>query len=315
MGSHLAGRSTGPSRQGAAGGLGASGRIRRVPVGVLGVVFLLAGLPGVLAAEPAGSPPPSVVPGARAVGPAPAIVVAVGISVNHHSLDLGLLLNATGKIQSPKALNYSWSWSHVPRGCPSDPANLTFTCVPNETGTFTLFLSLVGDRGYSGSGNTSVTVATAPAVVVTATPPGGRAPLTVVFYANVSGGAPPVAISWISSDGSIASGPTFNHTFLTAGSFTVDLWVNDSTSTFYANGSYATVLTVHVTPAPPVKGLFGLPDHDGELLIGAAIGVLLALALYEFLSRRRPSRLPPAEAWMRPPERPGPPAPPRPPSS
>ncbi len=260
-----------------------------------------AGVPDLEPPSLSGSPASARV----AVAPEPARLVQVNVAVEHRAIDLGLPLALNGSYVSTRDdLNYSWSG--LPKGCPSPHANnstdLEIRCVPAQAGKFLVTLSLVNDDPDQGSANVTVIVAAPLSANVSVSPPSGAAPLAVVFFANVTGGAPPVSVSWISSDGWIGSGVWFNHTFLSQGRFRVDLWVNDSTSLFNANGSFARVYTVNVSAPPPVKGLFGLPGHDGVYLILAIVVALVGVALYQTLSRRKPQKLPPAEAWMRPPE-------------
>ncbi len=68
---------------------------------------------------------------------------------------------------------------------------------------------------------------------------------SLAFTASVSGGASPYTYAWTFGDGSGASSASATHAYATAGSYTVNLWVNDSTG-----GSQHSTLSITVNAAP-----------------------------------------------------------------
>ncbi len=271
----------------------------------------------------------------HAVGPArpeplPAdSLITITVTALHTKIDLGENFSLKAVFAATRNLTVSYAWQGLPPECgttgllegsvsghvaasPADtpPVNVTLRCHPGAVFSGRVFLN-ASNASVAGrwSANETLVVSAPPTVAVQSRFLRGNAPLNDSFFANVSGGSPPLAISWISTDGAIASGVWFNHTFASAGNWIVDLWVNDSTASFNPTGNFSTVLFVNVTPAPPVRGLFGLPGHEGDYLVAVVIAIVAVALLYEAATGRRARQLPPAERWMRPVE-PAPPAPP-----
>ncbi len=65
-------------------------------------------------------------------------------------------------------------------------------------------------------------------VTASAHPISGNAPLSVEFWANVTGGVPPYAISWSFGDGGNGSGAPINHTYGSAGTYSNVVVVTDA---------------------------------------------------------------------------------------
>jgi len=103
---------------------------------------------------------------------------------------------------------------------------------------------------------------TAPSAMVSGSPLSGAAPLSSGFdaSASIAGSSAIASYTWNFGDGSTGSGAMTNHTFLTAGTFTVSVTVTDAT-----NLSSGASLIVTVTgggssgESSAVKGAFKLP--------------------------------------------------------
>ncbi|HEX9815865.1 MAG TPA: PKD domain-containing protein [Candidatus Thermoplasmatota archaeon] len=117
---------------------------------------------------------------------------------------------------------------------------------------------------------------------------GGDPPLTIDLESLVTGGTPPLEISWTFADGQTAEGANVTHTFSTAADHIVQLVVRD------AAGRVATDrVTVAVSePDPsPLRGETGLALAGW--VVAGAVGAALVL-LFQAIRFRGPS--PPAQS-------------------
>jgi PKD repeat protein len=118
------------------------------------------------------------------------------------------------------------------------------------------------------------TVTTAPGTPTTGTPS--------TLYANVSGGTAPYRFAWSFGDGATSSFQDAAHNFSAPGSYTAQVWVNDS-----VGGSAHATMTVTVTGAPssPPGKAAGTPLWFwGGVVALVTLGALGAVVLL----RRRP---------------------------
>ena len=88
----------------------------------------------------------------------------------------------------------------------------------------------------------------------------GDAPLTVAFFANISGGKTPYAINWQFGDGASSTQVRINHTFTTAGEYTVVLQVTDNGADMLERS-----VNIVVTQPPVIPDLSGYISHSGQL--------------------------------------------------
>ena len=88
----------------------------------------------------------------------------------------------------------------------------------------------------------------------------GDAPLTVAFFANISGGKTPYAINWQFDDGTSSEQVRVNHTFTTAGEYTVVLQVTDNGADMLERS-----VNIVVTQPPVIPDLSGYISHTGQL--------------------------------------------------
>ncbi len=80
---------------------------------------------------------------------------------------------------------------------------------------------------------------------INSTTTGMHARQSISFAGITNGGTAPYIYSWTLGDGDTASGPTLNHTYSTAGKYTVTLVVSDSST---AIQSYTTTQVIQVVP-------------------------------------------------------------------
>lgn len=144
-------------------------------------------------------------------------------------------------------LSYEW---HI--GGRWDYTGPVITHTFEETGSFSVFLTVYDDKGYPGTKSVEVLIYSGdynlpPNAEFTATPNHGEAPLVVEFDASASfdydGSI--VAYEWDFGDGAVGSGVRATHTYEAAGEYSVTLTVTDDA------GDRANRHTIiSVTPAP-----------------------------------------------------------------
>jgi PKD repeat protein len=195
--------------------------------------------------------------------------------------------------------SYEWRFGDGTSSMSVDPTH-TFAVAGSYTVALTVNDSSIG------------TVATAVAVLVdpplvasasaatTSSAPGQA----VTFSSSTEGGDAPYAYSWNFGDAGTATTSEPVHVFRLAGTYVVNVWINDT-----AGGEYHTSLTITVATVAPA----GLPSSTGGLPIwvwvaitALAAGAILASLL---LGTRRSRRAPPVPPPPPPPSLPPPPSP------
>ncbi len=121
----------------------------------------------------------------------------------------------------------------------------------------------------------TVTVVTVPSVAVAVAPRSPAPGVTTTFFANVTGGTGPYTFSWRFGDGEGSSFADPQHAFLAAGSYTAQVWVNDS-----AGSSVHGSISLTVGTVSSAGSVFGVPwwflvGVVSLIVVGAAGTVLL----------------------------------------
>ncbi len=149
--------------------------------------------------------------------------------------------------------------------------------------------TVVATDSSGGVANASVLIHVNPLPTVTGirSGKGATAGSPDPFSANVSGGTAPYTYSWSFGDGATGASATPSHSFAQAGTYTVNLWVNDS-----VGGSAHDIVTVEVAPAPSSSpgtsssSTAGIPTWFWAVLV---VLVVVAAALAVLAMRKRPS--------------------------
>jgi DNA-binding beta-propeller fold protein YncE/PKD repeat protein len=142
--------------------------------------------------------------------------------------------------------------------------------------------------GSTASQFVAVTVnpTTAATITVTTNSPGAAVTVGTLldFNTTISGGTHPFTIEWGFDDGSFGTGDAVQHTYGAAGTYTVNLFVEDAAGA-QSNTTY--LLVVAAAPGPSSSGF----TFDTGLLLGFLVGaVLAALILFAVV---RPKKRPP----------------------
>ena len=156
---------------------------------------------------------------------------------------LGVTFNALNSSDSDGTIiSYAWDFKDGSTGS-GQTINHTFS----SAGSYSVKLTVTDNKGASGSTTKTITITEtpnqSPTASFTANPTSGVAPLGVTFNALNSSDSDGTIISyaWDFKDGSTGSGQTINHTFSSAGSYSVKLTVTDNKG---ASGSTTKTITV-----------------------------------------------------------------------
>jgi PKD repeat protein len=126
---------------------------------------------------------------------------------------------------------YSYRWSFG-NGQTSNAQNPSVTY--NETGNYTVTLTVTDGENKSDSASTSIqvyAVSTTPLeVTASASPRSGTAPLTVHFAASATGGTPPYSYRWRYGNGDSSRKKDPTYTYRKGGNFRATLTVTDAHS-------------------------------------------------------------------------------------
>ncbi|MDE1837129.1 MAG: PKD domain-containing protein [Euryarchaeota archaeon] len=133
------------------------------------------------------------------------------------------------------------------------------------------FAQIWANDSAGGSVSTLVPVVVHPALVAHASPATAWADVggQLGFAGSARGGTAPYTFAWSFGDGSRATGAGAAHTYLSAGTYTGSLWVNDS-----AGGASSQTITVTVNP-PLTVTLSASPtslDVGATTSLGATVG-------------------------------------------
>jgi PKD repeat protein len=169
-------------------------------------------------------------------------------------------------------LTYAWDFED---GVNATTANATHAF--GAAGTYAVQLDATDADGAVATASVSVVVAPDPAVTLAAAPvsptPGGLG----TYFANVTGGTGPYTYAWEFGDGNTSALPAPQHTFAVVGTYTVQVWANDSV------GESAHALE-HVTVASASAGATGLAAVPwwfwagaGGLITAGVVGSILLL--------------------------------------
>ena len=122
-------------------------------------------------------------------------------------------------------------WNGLPPGCAS-PTTPTVNCTLSAAGTYIVTVTEEWSLGPIPANFTTfnVSLVVHPALSVTG---GAVYPIVDVnanesFHLSIVGGLPPDTVTWRFGDGSSSTQPNTTHAYSTPGTYTVNLWVNDS---------------------------------------------------------------------------------------
>ncbi|MCI4360611.1 MAG: PKD domain-containing protein, partial [Thermoplasmata archaeon] len=219
--------------------------------------------------------------------------VAVSESFSLPAIDLGqtVTIGATAAFGSA---SYTYAWSLLPPGCASTGSMVAIDCVPSATGVWGAAVTATDSLGQSASaGGLSVTVNSRPAVAASAMGASATDPLAVALTALTAGGTGPFTIEWNFGDGSVGTGASATHTYAVAGTYTAEVWYNDSvgvSSTSTLSFAVHASLPISHPPSSPAPPSNLWPARlGGDAGLGILLGLLALGAVGGWGYRRRRS--------------------------
>ena len=203
------------------------------------------------------------------------VAVAAGPVVAAHALpssgDVGfpIAFNATAPSPGVGTITYAWSFGDGHSGTGAD-LDHTYT----SPGIYAV--NVTGTDSLGGQSTATVDVAVAPDLTLSPVASDPLAPVSgapAAFFANVTGGTGPFVYAWHFGDGGTSSFQAPQHTYNHSGTYTVEIWVNDSIGDSAHESGTVTVGT------PPVAAssipLWFIGGLVAILVVGAALAVVL----------------------------------------
>lgn len=208
-----------------------------------------------------------VPPLSAAVSAVPSAGVDVGHSVSFSVTGSGGLMpyNFTWSVEGKTGYGPTYSLTPTAAG----PITADVTVTDSLSSTVTKSITLTANPALSAS----------PAASPNSTTTGS----SITFASGVAGGTGPYTYGWEFGDGHSSSASAPSHSYASAGTYTVQLWVNDS-----GGGAVHGSITVTVTASSSGSGLgasvAGLPLWEWLAILVAVIVVVAAVVL---VSRRK----------------------------
>jgi PKD repeat protein len=179
--------------------------------------------------------------------------------------------------------NYSWTVGSA------HGFGATFHDTPASTGSLTATVVINDTLGSTVSKSLTVTVNPALAISPSASPNSPSAGATVTFSSGQTGGTSPYSFSWLFGDGQSSSLAAPTHAFSKAGTYEVQLWVNDS-------GGQSVHQAISVTVSSSGGGSSGSSSGGIPIWVWAAIAVVIVVAILAVLLMRRKKPSAPSSA-------------------
>jgi PKD repeat protein len=209
---------------------------------------------------------------------------SITVSATPTSCDVGQAIAFDSTVVSDGAppLHFRWNFG--------DKSAVVTGPRPSHTypapGAYRVYANATDADGVIASASLIVRVAADPTITVAAAPATVTTGAPVTFFANVSGGTEPYGFAWVFAHQNGSAFPSPTYRYLRAGTYTVEVWVNDSAGES-VHGDV--VITVSNPPSPAGSGALRGPLWFWGGLGGvAAVGVVGSV----LIARRGPARPP-----------------------
>ncbi len=204
---------------------------------------------------------------------------AVAVRASARAVDAGTSVRFSAVMLAAGTPPLSFAWS-LGDGATAKGANVTHT-YPNP-GSYVVAVNATDGAGAAATSSVVLLVNPPPAITAQVEPGSTNVSVPVHLFANVTGGTAPFAYAWRLGDGNASGSPDPVHAFDRPGTYTVNVWVNDS-----SGGTVHATLTVDV--AAPVSVSAGTPGWFWPAVAGLlALGAVGSVLLIGFPRRRKP---------------------------
>lgn len=184
---------------------------------------------------------------------------------------------------------FSVHWVGLPAGCSGTTPSIS--CGPSTAGTYLIWVQVTDANGFQVTSLPVVlTVHAALGVSASAAPTQATSGEPVAFSATLSGGTAPWSIAWNFGDGARGTGAGASHAYVSPGTYTARVWLNDSAGASVSATVTVTVVAASTTSTPTTGGTglsSGVPLWWLILVVVVMLVALIAVAL--LASRRRGS--------------------------
>ncbi|MFY9716984.1 MAG: PKD domain-containing protein [Thermoplasmata archaeon] len=184
------------------------------------------------------------------------------------STDVGAAVSFSSAILSDGAPPMQFFWNF------GDGSPAATGATPSHSyaapGTYRVTVNGTNADHIAATASLTVTVAADLTILVAAAPSTVDPGAPTTFFANITGGTAPFAFAWVFAPRNLSAFPSPVHRFAAVGTYTIDVWVNDSVGGS-AHGSV--VVTVTSPTSPTSSGLGAAP-----LWFWGGLGALAAVA-------------------------------------
>jgi PKD repeat protein len=224
--------------------------------------------------------------GAASNASASSVHVTAGPSITAQAVpsvgDVGIPFSFTVNVTSPGAppLTYAWRFGDNTTGTGTNPSH-AYT----GPGVYTVKVTATDSLGGTANYSLPVTIVADPSLTLTYLPSQPNTTSLVTLQATIAGGTGPFTFSWLFGDGGSSVLPSPVHQFTHAGTYTVNVWVNDSLGSS-AHSTETVTVSSPSSGATISNAITGAPvwfwGGIGALAVVVIVGTLL-------LARRRRS--------------------------
>ncbi|MCI4335918.1 MAG: PKD domain-containing protein [Thermoplasmata archaeon] len=211
----------------------------------------------------------------------PTIVATAGMGAS----DTGISVSFTAQPGSGSSslTGYVWTFGD---GTNASGANVTHAFA--HAGEFEVAVTASDSTGAPADAQLMFPVAAVPSATIVANPTQPTAGSAAGFLATVGGGSAPLHYAWLFGDGSTTGLPSPSHVYAAAGTFLVQLWVNDSAgATSHASATIVVVAPTGGSPGPASTTSSAIPSWYWIAIAGIVIATVVVAGLL-IATRRKP---------------------------
>jgi PKD repeat protein len=217
---------------------------------------------------------------------------AIAAKATPGTTDVNSPIAFNASITSPGATPFSFSWDFGDASPNATTQNASHAFA--NPGTYAVTVVATDADHSTATASLSVTIVAAPALTVAATPTKPGVGVATTFFANVSGGTAPYSFSWAFGDGHSSAFPAPQHSFAAAGTYTAQVWVNDSVGSSMHGSIQVTV----GSSSSGSSGFGNAPDWFWAVIVALAAVAVVGSVLLARRGRTKPPSTGPPTPWV-----------------